>query len=491
MADDNAASPNRNRLTKERPEVGLARDLVKTEYRLRDERRDNGRDPTGTAGLWNRLAAELRRLMDRLTGRSQSAATPAGGDYASVAGREADRSGPWPPVPARSPAERTSEMSSARSADPDMARLGERIGRLSTLQHEAFEDAVLHLVRTDANWKKAFEQSPESMPTVARYAANAYMRESLRETSQGVDPPRRERASAQETALRTAPATTGNAYTDSSTQTETETNASTNTAAPGLTATQAMEAARDRIMAADARQFAALRERWERPASQERSDTAPAATQVAGQDRSSFEGPRRNEMADGEAFRAAERTRWERLGTSPTATPALTDAPDNQALQAARQTQWERLGTGPTATPSAQDAFDGQGFGAAEQAQREQLGNSPTLAPRPADVFDGQAFLAAERAAQQTGRAAHAGGPVDSAPTSAPPSPVTPPAPSTPLPSLLSGDGHRALRGSLESLAPLSSPTAPGSSGSPTRSRPVPVGAPITTPMKPQPRGRK
>ncbi|MEU3172173.1 hypothetical protein [Streptomyces sp. NPDC007000] len=430
MADDNAASPSRNRLTKERPEVGLARDLVKTEYRLRDERRDNGRDPTDTAGLWNRLAAELRRLMDRLTGRSQSAATPAGGDYASVGGREADRSDPWPPVPAQRPAEKSSEMSSVQSAHPDVARLGERIGRLSTLQHEAFEDAVLHLVRTDANRKKAFEQSPESMPTVARYAANAYMRESLRETSQGVDPPQRERTPAQDTALRTTPVTATNAYTDSSTQTDA--NTSTNTAAPTLTATEAMEAARDRIMAADAQQFAALRERWERPASPERSDAAPAVAPVVEQGRSGFEGLRQNEMADGQAF------------------------------QAAQQTQWERLGTTPTATPSAQDAFDGQ------------------------------AFLAAERAAQQTGRAAHAGGPVDSAPTSAPPSPVAPLAPSATLPSLLSGDGHAALRSSLESLAPLRSPTAPGSSDSPTRSSsPAPVRAHTTTRTNSQPRGRK
>ncbi|MFE7810556.1 hypothetical protein ACFU5P_00900, partial [Streptomyces sp. NPDC057433] len=335
MADDNAASPSRNRLTKERPEVGLARDLIKTEYRLRDERRDNGRDPTDAAGLWDRLAAELRRLMDRLTGRSQSAATPAGGDHASVAGREADRTEPWQPVPAQRTAERASETSSAQSAHPDMARLGERIGRLSTLQHEAFEDAVLHLVRTDENWKKAFEQSPESMPAVARYAANAYMRESLRDTSQGVDPPQRERTSAQDDVLRTAPVTARNAYTDSSTQTDA--NASTNTAAPALTATEAMEAARDRIMAADARQFAALRERWERPASRERSDTAPAATPavapVVGQDRSSFETPRRNEMADGQAFQAAQRTQWQQLGTSPTATPGAQDTLDAQALR--------------------------------------------------------------------------------------------------------------------------------------------------------------
>ncbi|MFD3732553.1 hypothetical protein [Streptomyces sp. NPDC058632] len=461
MADDNAASPSRNRLTKERPEVGLARDLIKTEYRLRDERRDNGRDPTGTAGLRDRLAAGLRRLMDRLTGRSQSAATPAGGDYASVGGREADRSDPWPPVPAQRPAEGPSEMPSAQSAHPDMARLGGRIGRLSTLQHEAFEDAVLHLVRTDENWRKAFEQSPESMPTVARYAANAYMRESLRETSQGVDPPQRGRTSWQDDVLRTAPVTTTNAYTDSGTQTDT--NASTDTAAPTLTATEAMEAARDRIMAADARQFAALRERWERPASRERSDIAPAVAPVVGQDRSSFEAPRQNEMADGQAF------------------------------QAAQQTQWQRLGTSPTAAPSAQDTFDGQAFRAAEQTRREQLGNSPTITPRPADAFDGQAFLAAERAAQQTGRAAPAGGPVDSAPTSKPPSPVSPLTPSAPPPSLLSGEGHAALRSSLESLAPLRSPTAPGSSSdSPTRaSSPAPLRAHTTTRTNPQQRGRK
>ncbi|MFH8450958.1 hypothetical protein ACH4CD_17130 [Streptomyces fungicidicus] len=459
MADDNAASPNRNRLVKERPEVGLARDLIKAEYRLRNERRDTGRNAGDTAGLWTRLAAELRRLVDRLAGRGSG---PPGQDHAPAPA--ADAGVPWQPAPARTPAQtfaQTPAQMSAREATrtasgpqahPELARLGQRIGRLSTLQHEAFEDAVLHLVRTDERWKKAYEQSPGSMPTVARYAANAQMREALRETSPPAAP--RERAATRDDVSRTAPVPGTPTATERGTQTETST----------LTAEEALNAARDRIMAADAEHFAALRARWERPAAREQPDAQAAEVR----ERSSFEAPRAAGMTDGQAFQAAQRM------------------------------QWEQRGTGATASPSPTEDFGGEAFRTAAEVHREQLGNNPTVTPRATDTFDGHAFLAADRAAQSE-RASYAAGSVDGTPTSTPTStrsstptnpgpPVSPLSPAAPLPSLLSGDGHAAVRSSLDTLGPSRTPTTPGGADSPTRPRgPAPVHTPTPTPQK---RGR-
>ncbi|MGA5203721.1 hypothetical protein [Streptomyces variegatus] len=446
MADDNAASPdrNRNRPAEERPEAALARDLIRTEYRLRDGRLGAGRDTADTPGAWRRLTERLRRLVDRLLGR----------DRAGVGGPDADSAGSWQPAPAQMPARTSvdgpSPAAAGPSAHPDVVRLEQRIGRLSPLRHEAFEDAVLHLLRTDDRWRKAFERSPESMPAVARYATEAHLREALRETSPATGP--REPASTREDLSRTAPVTRMNATTESSTQTETQ--AGTRSAA------EALDAARDRIMAADARQFAALRARWERAAAPERPGTAPAPGGTGAGPRA----PGQDEMADGQAFRAAQRA------------------------------QWERLGTGATASPSPTEALDGEAFRAAAEARREQLGNSPTTVPRSTDAFDGHAFLAAERAAQGTGRAPDTTGPVVGALTSAPPSPVAPVSPQTPAaspPSLLSGEGHAAVRSSLDTLQPFLTSTAPGTRDAPAGPhRPAPVHRPTTPTTTPQKRGR-
>ncbi|MEU2980341.1 hypothetical protein ABZ678_26010 [Streptomyces hirsutus] len=210
MAYDNAASPARNRfsdephlfglardlvtaeyrLQEEHRTVELARDLVTAEYRLRDEPRDNRRDRTNPENRWDRLTAALRRFMDRLVNRTRPGPSPDGEHYSSTAGREADRVAPQQPdqtdqsaVPvAQNPPERAPEQ----LAHPDMAHVESRIRELSQRQHKILEDAVLHLVRTDENVKRAFEESPESMPTVARYATNAYMRELQQEN--GVAP---------------------------------------------------------------------------------------------------------------------------------------------------------------------------------------------------------------------------------------------------------------------------------------------------------------
>ncbi|WP_033306627.1 hypothetical protein RFN58_33670 [Streptomyces iakyrus] len=424
MADDNAASPNRNGPAAERPEAALARQLIATEYRLREGRRGTGRDAADTPGVWSRLAERLRTLVGRLSGRYR----------AGAGGPDEGAAGSWQPVPAQTTApdptrvDGLSPEGAGPSAHPDMVRLERRIGRLPTLRHEAFEDAVLHLLRTDDRFRKAYERSPESMPTVARYAANAHMREALRESSAGADP--QERASPRVGPSRTASVARANVTTGSAAQTETE--AGTRTAA------EALDAVRDRIMAADARQFAALRARWERAAGRERPDTAPPPAR----DRSGFGGPGQDEMADGQAFRAAQRG------------------------------QWERLGTGATASSASTAALDGEGFRAAVEARRAQLGNGPTAVPRSTDAFDGQAFLAAERAAQGAGRDPDRAGP----PTDA--------VRSTPPPPLLSSEGHATVRNSLDTLRPFATSTAPDTPTRPHRP------AQVHTPTTPQKRGR-
>ncbi|MEV7062925.1 hypothetical protein AB0N97_08995 [Streptomyces collinus] len=437
MADDDAASPNRNRPAGERPEAALARELIATEYRLREGRRGAGRDTADTPGARSRPAELLRRLVDRLSARVRAGA---GAPDAGVPGSGSGSAQPLPAqttAPAGTRVDVPSPEGSGPSAHPDVVRLERRIGRLPTLRHEAFEDAVLHLLRTDDRFRKAYERSPESMPTVARYAANAYTREALRESSAGADP--RERASTRGGPSRTASLTRANATTDSGTQTE--------TSAGTRTAAEALDAARDRIMAADARQFAALRARWERAADRERPDTAP------GRDRSGFEGARQDEMTDGQALGAAQRARGERPGAG--------------------------------ATASSED-LAGEGFRAAAEARREQRGNGPTAVPRSTDAFDGQAFLAAERAAQGAAKGAAQGAGQGPDPAGPPPDAVR----SAPPPPLLGSEGHAAVRGSLDTLRPFLTSTAPGTPDTPTRPhRPVPVHSP-TTPTTAQKRGR-
>ncbi|MFF8672805.1 hypothetical protein [Streptomyces sp. NPDC015242] len=358
MADDDATSPDRHRPAEEPAEVRLARELIRTEYRLRDRPRRGERDAVDAPGARERLSRLVRRFLDRLSGRT----SPAARDGA-VAGWGAEPGGPGQPDPAptfaRAPAAGPPPQTATGAAHPDVARLERRIGRLPTLRHEAFEDAVLRLLRTDERWRTAFERSPESMPTVARYAANAHMREALREPPPAVPAPPAH-AAAVGTRTRTGPGTG--------------------------TAAEALDAARDRIMAADARQFAALRARWERTAAGERPDTAPVPQ------RNGFDGPGQDPAADGQAFDAARRARWARLGTGATASPG-----------------------GPT------DVLDGDGFRAAAEAQRDRLATSPTATPRATDVFDGHAFLAAEHAARQAERASYAAGTADGVPPGGPP----------------------------------------------------------------------
>ncbi|MFJ4922378.1 hypothetical protein [Streptomyces sp. NPDC088725] len=133
--------------------VALARNLINTEYGLRGGRFGRRAASRGTDSAWTGLAAELSRLLDRLRGRSpspsQSASTAAPGT----------EDGPQQPVP-------------VGRADFEGA-----VSRLPEHEREAFEDAVLAQLRSGTKWRKAYDKSPASMPTVAEYANNAFMRE--------------------------------------------------------------------------------------------------------------------------------------------------------------------------------------------------------------------------------------------------------------------------------------------------------------------------
>lgn len=181
MANDSAASSARKRLTRKTPpkqpdppEVALARSLLTTEYAVRGARPGSEARSGKGQSAWDQLADELARFIDRLRGRSPSAGgAPGGGGGGDTGGvgqaephsAQAMRSGP-PQQPL-----------SAGSLLSSRAAFEGTIDQLPPSAREAFEDAVLHLVRTEKKWKKAYDKAPAGMPSVAMYANNAYLRE--------------------------------------------------------------------------------------------------------------------------------------------------------------------------------------------------------------------------------------------------------------------------------------------------------------------------
>lgn len=291
MADDNVASPSLTRLTEDRPEVVLARDLLKTEYDLIGGRRGGGAGSTDR-GVWEQMRAALRGLRDRVMGRSRSA--PAGGGSSSGGGREAGPSGQaaYAPGPAESvpaststpaaTAERQKPSGSEESARKEKVRVDKEIGRLP--DRKAFEDAVLEQLRGDENWKKAFEESPWSMPDVAKYAIRAHLREALADRPPSFDLPQAE---------------SGPSLPDGD-------------ALWAATPTDRMNSASDRIMAADAQQHQEFRERFKRSA-------RPPDEQLTS---ASFQGLSAGGDIDGHAFKTMEATRAAAEAAHSTASPA-------------------------------------------------------------------------------------------------------------------------------------------------------------------------
>ncbi|MEU8789813.1 hypothetical protein [Streptomyces sp. NPDC048643] len=289
VANDITASGDRNRLTRRNPGARLARDLLKTEYGLRNQG-PGGAGRADGESIWDRIAAELRRLLDRITGGSRSA--PAGGGIAPGGGEGGGpggdgsldqaaapgRGGPGQPPSMAPPAPTTPPVSPERPVHAGMARLEEHIRRLPAHEREAFEDTVLHLVRTDRKYRKAFEKSPESMPLVARCVVNAHLREVAPDV-----------AAADKSARRQP---------------------STRQGAPGDE----------------------TRSRWERPA-QTRSE--PAVSLVPPSSRTSFDAPRPDETTDAFSFEAADRTNLAERTSSATLTPRESDLFAGQSFLAA------------------------------------------------------------------------------------------------------------------------------------------------------------
>ncbi|MFE2299437.1 hypothetical protein ACFXAW_14705 [Streptomyces sp. NPDC059445] len=202
MAIDDTAPRGRARPTRGGSRSRLARDLLRTEYGLRN-RGTGGTGPADADTVWERLLAELRRLLRTFTGGSRSApggggSGPAPGAGGSAPGGEGPVAGGTGTVADHGQGGRPVEGPGGGPGDGSFGRGGERSGpagpvhaglalleqrilRLPTPEREAFEDAVLDLVRNNRKYREAFEKSPESMPLVARCATNAYERELARE----------------------------------------------------------------------------------------------------------------------------------------------------------------------------------------------------------------------------------------------------------------------------------------------------------------------
>ncbi|MET7385582.1 hypothetical protein ACFYPT_29250 [Streptomyces sp. NPDC005529] len=333
MADQNVAPRNAKRLTRRNPGARLARDLLKTEYGLRGQDR-SGAGRTDGEGIWERLAAELRRLLARFTGGSRPA--PAGGGSApgGQEGGQSDGSfdpaaatapgGPGQPSPTTPPPTGTAPADTL--VHTGMARLEERIRRLPAHERETFENAVLHLVRSDKKYRKAFEKSPESMPLVARCAVNAHLRE----------------------------------------------------VAPEVAA--ADKAARQRALSRPGAPGDETRSRWERPA---RDLGEPAVDVVPSSSRGSFAAPRPDEMTDGLGFQEAERVSLaERTGTA-TLTPRESDMFAGHGFLAAQNGSLG-LGSGDDTLAPASGREPVSPLPAEAQLVSPVLGDAAPVSPLPA-----------------------------------------------------------------------------------------------------------
>ncbi|MBQ0827518.1 hypothetical protein [Streptomyces tagetis] len=191
MADSRPVPREPNRLTRRRSAAGLARDLLRAEWELSAGSRRGARGPDAGERLWR----ALRNAWRDLTGRSRRgydrggpAPFDAGGDggepygqggYGQGAGGQPGygqggygQAGAVPHNGGREPGELTrlrSEIDGRR--------------RASHREHEAFEDALMKLVVSSGTWRRRFERSPESMPLVAEYVANAHTRKALRDSA--------------------------------------------------------------------------------------------------------------------------------------------------------------------------------------------------------------------------------------------------------------------------------------------------------------------
>ncbi|WP_328554798.1 hypothetical protein [Streptomyces sp. NBC_00358] len=321
MTKDNVASPagrqpagRTSPARPDSPELGLARSLLATEYALSARRPGTDARSGGTDDAWDQLARELRRFIDTLRGRSPSR----GGASAAGGGSQADgSSGRAEPESAQ--AMRGGPPGQALSTQPTPSSREAFEGTISRLPlpaRQAFEDAVLALVRTEEKWRTAYDSSPESMPSVAMYANNAYLRELRRNAPPSADPPQRTRNLSQGAVPRTA------------------------------TAAEAVTTDRTPTMAQDRERSERGRAVWERRAPGRRGPVASSAT-------SGFDRPVEDGMSDGHAFQAAQRARYAQ-STDDSRNPGRHQLSDAIGLQAAQEARLERvtaLPVSPTPTP--------------------------------------------------------------------------------------------------------------------------------------------
>ncbi|GGO94351.1 hypothetical protein [Wenjunlia tyrosinilytica] len=208
MQDNDGPSPTSDRLTQERLELAreLARELAEAELA-------SSVSPPGNAQLeilLTKLAERFRLLWDHVTGGSQS--MPTGADASFADGPETDAPGPgqdapgWG-APAPTPPTAAEPWQPSVSQTSARARLEEKIDQLPPAARMAFEDEILHLVRTNAELTAAVDRFPERVPTVAKYARNAHLRESLREAPPPAESPRQARVSVSDDVTR--PTTAG------------------------------------------------------------------------------------------------------------------------------------------------------------------------------------------------------------------------------------------------------------------------------------------
>ncbi|MFG3148932.1 hypothetical protein [Streptomyces sp. NPDC048243] len=436
MANDSAASSARKRLTRKSPakqpdppEMALARSLLTTEYAVRGLRPGNGTRSGRGESAWDRLADDLARFIDRLRGRSPSGGSAMGAGGGSQEPVGAGQSEPYPAQAMRAAAPQTPSDGSMLSS---RAAFEGTIAQLPPAAREAFEDAVLHLVRTEKKWKKAYDKSPADMPSVAMYANNAYLRELRRNAPPSAEPAARERSTSQAVPP------------------------------PTVTAEEAMANARDAIMARDQAQFAQLRARWERPAAAGENSVTPSP-------RNSFGSPLADDMTDGHGFREAERIDLAERTNSTTVIPRAGDtfgAHDFLAAESAYQSSL--LGDDAYSTVS----------GLEPPAPPVQ----PTSAPVPPHLqnesaprspLPAAADLVSPFPAHATPVSPFPGEAAPVSPLASPATPVSTPSSPTTAHSLLSSEGQQVLRDTRHAF-----PTASGSRGADSSTRaatPVPV----------------
>ncbi|MFF3451050.1 hypothetical protein ACFYXJ_28355 [Streptomyces sp. NPDC002667] len=457
------------RLTRRNPQARLARELLRTEYGLRNRGR-GGTNPADADTIWERLLAELRRLMRPLMGGSRSApggggSAPGGGQGGGTVGGPGndqvggqasgqgggsfDQAGPRP-GPGHPGAEHPGPQ---RPVHEGMALLEQRILQLPAHEREAFEDAVLDLVRNDRKYREAFERSPESMPLVARCAANAYEREMAREAPGASVPSGRD---------------------------------------PG---------ARGRDLGARGREPGAPgrdehpRSRWERPA---QVRDVPEVEMTPASPRTGFGAPGPDETTDAFGFQEAERAALAERTTGAGWVPREGSVVDGQGFLAAEHA--ERTGYFEQSRHTAQDVRSGSDarFPARPEweppvspSSSHATPESPLLdltapesplldltSPVSPPRYAATPLSPTPYAATPLSPVPYLTNPLSPLPNQAVPvsplpgltTPASPASGSAPVPSPINGDGHRALSDALDTF---SGSPSPRSVGSPARSRAV------------------